>query len=395
MHAIPLILSLFLPQSAVADDGWVEAQLRRHGGFEPLLEAAEELRLQVLVSEVVGEGDGRRLVRHGFRVDAEYFYPASSIKTFAALAALDLVEREPCLELDTPLVYHPLFADEVLEDADESHVAGGTITVGHEVRKLSIVSDNRAFNRLYELVGHEPLHRYLRDCGWSSVRLAHRLSEVRSREENLRTPRVEARCAAEPVVFPERTSRLLLDNADLPGTEIGRAHVVGEELVEGPMSFRFKNAVSLVELQDMLVALVAPDLPLGGKRFGLDEADRAFLLEAMSIVPRESLDPRYDPDHYPDDYVKFLLPGLVRRAPAARWRIVNKVGLAYGFGIENAYVEDRESGRGLFVSAVIYTNPNGVLNDGVYAYDEQGFPFFADLGEVVAGLLLGTGDERR
>ena len=45
------------------------------------------------------------------------------------------------------------------------------------------------------------------------------------------------------------------------------------------------------------------------------------------------------------------------------------------------------SGREFFLAAVLYTNPDGVVNDGVYAYDEVAFPFWANLGEVVARTL--------
>ena len=146
--------------------------------------------------------------------------------------------------------------------------------------------------------------------------------------------------------------------------------------------------MSLEDLQDMLVMLVRPDVDLGKRGFpDLEPEDRAFLLEAMAELPRESTDPLYDPEKYPDDHVKFLLPGLARVVPAENLRITNKVGLAYGFTIENAHVVDLASGREFFLAAVLYTNPDGVVNDGVYAYDEVAFPFWANLGEVVARTL--------
>ena len=115
---------------------------------------------------------------------------------------------------------------------------------------------------------------------------------------------------------------------------------------------------------------------------------RAFLLDAMACLPRDSGNPVYDSEKYPDDYVKFLLPGLARVVPAESLRIWNKVGLAYGFTIENAYVEDARTGRGFFVAVALYTNPNETLNDGVYGYDDTAFPFHAAVGEVLAQRLL-------
>ena len=121
--------------------------------------------------------------------------------------------------------------------------------------------------------------------------------------------------------------------------------------------------------------------------FALEEDDRAFLVGALSTLPSESLDPKFDPAEHPDDELKPLLPGLRRIAPRERWRIVDKLGWAYGFMVENAYVEDRESGRGLFLAATLYVNADGVLNDDRYEYAEVARPFMADLGEVVGRML--------
>ena len=104
----------------------------------------------------------------------------------------------------------------------------------------------------------------------------------------------------------------------------------------------------------------------------------------MRQYPRQSRNPVYDPGDYPDDYVKFLLPGLERVLPKERLTIYNKVGQAYGFSVENAYVEDTASGRGFFLAAVVYTNADGVLNDDKYEYAEVALPFLANLGEAVA-----------
>lgn len=385
-----LLLSLPTPGPTAANDNLVVELLRSHPeGLAPYLEDPARWRLQILVGQVIEDDTGvPRLERHAFRLDAEYTYPASSIKTFAALAALQRVQEDPRLELSTPLRYDALFDDEVVEDSDETNLEGGAITVGHEVRKLSLVSDNRAYNRLYELVGQRELHELCWSSGFSSLRLHHRLSEFRSREDNRLSPRVDLGLEPGAPYAPERASGLVLDNRGFPGLDVGRAHVAGGELVERPMSFRHKNQCSLRDLQDLVVRVARPDVLLEEPPFPLDDELRLFLLEAMTQVPSESRNPRYDPERYPDDYVKFLAPGLGRVVPLERLQITNKVGRAYGFSTENAYVHDRESGRGFFVAATLYTNDNGVLNDGVYEYEERADPFFADLGEALARRFL-------
>jgi hypothetical protein len=108
----------------------------------------------------------------------------------------------------------------------------------------------------------------------------------------------------------------------------------------------------------------------------------------MTQYPRESTDPCYPVEDYPDAYSKFLLPGIRRVLPSTtsgeRIEITGKIGRAYGFSVENAYVRHPGTGRAVFVTAAIYTNADGVLNDDLYEYGAVADPFFADLGELVA-----------
>jgi hypothetical protein len=59
------------------------------------------------------------------------------------------------------------------------------------------------------------------------------------------------------------------------------------------------------------------------------------------------------------------------------------VGDAYGYLIDNAYIVDFKNGVEFMLSAVINANTDGVYNDGVYEYDQLGYPFMRDLGKVV------------
>ena len=64
-------------------------------------------------------------------------------------------------------------------------------------------------------------------------------------------------------------------------------------------------------------------------------------------------------------------------------RIFNKAGDAYGQMIDVAYVVDYKNKIEFFVSAVIYCNSDGVLNDDKYDYNTVGLPFMKNLGKVL------------
>lgn len=360
--------------------------------FAPLVERSEEIRLQLLVAQVDESTSPPTLIRHGFRADAEYFYPASTIKLCAAVGALlriqDLQAEGVQVDANTPMVFHPLFEGETLEDSDESNLAEGTITVAHEIRKLFIVSDNRAFNRLLGFVGRDELNRMMREAGLDSVRIAHRLAVGQSREQSRRMPRVDLRLPDGSVfTIPERVSAIDPDNAGVPGLEAGSAELVGGQRLVRPKSFRFSNRISLHDLQDALVMVIRPDVNLGKPGFALSDPHRALLVEAMGLLPRESPDPVYDPEKFPDHWVKYLLPGLRRGLGHGRVREINKVGLAYGFTSTTSAIAIDGSSPRLFIAGTMYTNANATLNDNVYEYDSIAFPFWADLGEVIAAGL--------
>ncbi len=371
----------------------IEQILHSDERLAPLVSDADRHRLQVVLGQIEETGDGTpRLLQHAFRAEAEYFYPASSIKLCAAVAALERLAElrastgEPIDEA-TPLVFQALFDDEVRERKDPSNLASGRITVGHEIRKLFLVSDNVAYNRLYELVGPAFLNRSMHRAGLGSARIVHRLSEARTPAENRRMPRIDFRGEGFRYRLPERLDRLDLEPIPVGGLAIGQGFMRSGQLIEKPLDFREKNRMSLADLQRALCKVVRPEVDTGGSGFALSEDQRALLLEPMRQMPRQSENPVYDPRDYPDDYVKFLLPGLERVVSKDRLEIYNKVGQAYGFSIENAYVVDIETGRAFFLAAVLYTNSDGVLNDDRYEYDEVALPFLADLGESVARAL--------
>lgn len=362
-----------------------------------LASKAAEHRLQVVLGWVEEGTEGRPALRQvDFRAGAEYFYPASAIKLFAAVAAAERLEAlrsetGQVLTLETPLVYHPLFEGEVLEETDPTNFSGGKITLRHEIRKLFLVSDNESFNKLYEFTGQDRLAAILERAGLGEARLVHRLDEFRSALENRTTPRIDF--AGETVLHtePQRISAPLPPPPEMPGLRVGKAYLKGGERVEEPMDFAGKNRMALADLQRGLCKVVQWNADCGGaggegrvSGFALTDVARDLILEAMSAYPRESSNPVYDPKEYPDDWGKYFLPGLQRVVPRDRFRIYNKIGQAYGFTTDNAWIVDRETGRGFFLAATIYTNEDGVLNDDQYEYKTVALPFFADLGEAAA-----------
>lgn len=391
-----LSLCLLVVAAPQAEPRDLRALLAKQGTkFERVLDGMPENRLQILVAEPEIQGDGRVVLRRSALGDPrQYFYPASTVKLGAAVAALLELQRlsseqgEP-LTVDASWRALPRFPGDVTDPP--------WIPVADDLRAMLIVSDNPPYNRCFDLLSQKGLNEALWRAGLPSARMWHRLAESRTAAEHRVTRQFAIRNGETNVALPPREAGAELDNLAFEQLLVGTSHMRGNERIEQPMSFVDKNAIALLDLQDLLAMVVRPDLELGKRGFPLlSVTHRAFLVEQLGRYPRECPQPKYDESKHSDESCKFLLPGLRRVVPKDSLRVYAKIGRAYGFSIENSYVENVATGRGFFVAAVLYTNADGCVGDDRYEYTTVADPFFADLGEVLArALLLEPNGEKR
>jgi hypothetical protein len=393
-----LCSSLLALAPSTGQDFDLEAAMRTRPATAAVLAAAEDHRLQMLLTHVERR-DGRwiRTREQVFRVDAEYAYPASAIKLVGAIAAVarmeELARSNPAIGLDTPLSFEPLFPGEEPWRHDPSNLDGGTVTLRHEIRKLFLVSDNPAYNRCFDYAGRDELHRVCEDAGLEGVRAVHRLSVARTEQQNRMSPRILWRDEAGEwrSLLEEREAKRALAPMRAHRFEVGVGWLRGSgEKVQEPMDFSTKNRAPLRDLQAALAMLVDPRLVAeGSKGFALSDEHRRFLLETAMERPEDSANPRYEDKKIVAERFKFLLRGLKRHVREDEILYANKIGRAYGFSTENAFVVHEGRGVGFLFAATLYTNRDGVLNDDKYDYAEVADPFFEELGDLLGAACLG------
>ena len=103
----------------------------------------------------------------------------------------------------------------------------------------------------------------------------------------------------------------------------------------------------------------------------------------MSALPRDIKFKQYDPKEYYDSYVKFFMYGDGKEPIPNNISIYNKVGYAYGYLTDCAYITDYENKIAFILTATVHVNNNQVFNDDTYEYDGVGIPFLAELGRQV------------
>ncbi|MEQ9325182.1 MAG: serine hydrolase, partial [Polyangiaceae bacterium] len=347
------------------------------------LDRAEELRLQILVRPLSPEAPAQR-----YRVDAEYVYPASAIKLFLAVAALNILNEK----VEGELPWNTRFMrcrddkggcepprediDESVPETEDGKRKHQKLRVGLEIQKLLSWSDNDAYNRLWDMVGHAEANAEMARLGFSSVRLHHKMNA--KPELSLKTLRVTLLPPGmRGVVSKRRVSDTALAPTDAARLLVGKAYNDEGKLVEEPLDFGTKNYASLEDLQRLLLSVVRPDHP-DAVALRLTDDQRAQLVKAMTRDPTHPAAAEHGP----------LLPGVVEALGKDNLRYISKSGRAYGFHLENAYLENTSNGHAALVTAVVYANPNAVLNDDDYAYDETSRPLLASLGEELARRLL-------
>ena len=354
--------------------------------LQKVLADSAKYQVQILYTQVDRNEHGNPLfTNHSFNLDdSRYYYPASTVKLPIALLALEWLEEQqiPGLTLETTMLTDSVRPSQ-LPAWQDSTAQNGLPSIGHYIKKILLVSDNDASNRLYELLGMDYINQKLKEKGLANSVINQRLSFPISPEENRQF---------NPIRFIDPAGKTLLEiparEADsayvVPGfPKLGKAYYKNDTLIQGGMDFSYKNKFSLSDLHGVVQRIIFPEAFLGIERFNLNEEHRDFVLKHMSMLPRESKFPTYDTTEFYDSYSKFFKFGTDKAPIPTRFRLFNKTGWSYGHLIDGGYFVDFETGVEFFVSAIVYVNEDEILNDDKYETGEIGMPFFAELGEYL------------
>ena len=337
--------------------------------------------VQILYTQIDRDAQNRPMFRsYSYKLDKKrYFYPASTVKLPSVLLALEKL-NELKISRDTPMLTDSAYARQTRVRVDAT-AENGLPSVAHYAKKILLVSDNDAFNRLYEFVGQYDMNERLYRKGYRNLRIVHRLESPMNADQNSHTNPV--RFVQDGKVQYEQPAQV--NTKPFKSDSVirrGIGFMRNDSLIRQPFDFTNKNFFALEEQQAILKAVLFPESVPARSRFNLTPGDYGFLYQYMSQLPRETTHPFYDSTFY-DSYCKFLLAGDQKTAFPRSIRIFNKVGDAYGYMIDNAYIVDFERGVEFMLSAVISCNSDGIFNDDAYDYDKIGTPFMGNLGRVI------------
>jgi hypothetical protein len=325
-------------------------------------------RYQIVYTQINRDKNGvPHFKNYTLQVDPDkYFNPASMVKMPLAFLSLEKLHElnKPDINKHTTILFDSSYQRQVSMYADSSS----------KNKKPSIA-------HLYQFIGQGDINKKLLQKGYSSTKITRQFMGY-TEDQNRHTNGIR---------FVNDNNTLLYEQAPQYNTDsfsfgapilIGNAHWNSkDELVQGPFDFTKHNNISLEDMQKMLQAIVFPTSVPSKSRFNISEEDRQFLLQFLSQYPSETNYPKYDTEHFHDSYVKFFFQDSTHSMPK-NIRVFNKVGWAYGFLTDVSYVLDTLNNIDYMLSATVYVNSDGVVNDSKYDEETVGFPFLKQIGNA-------------
>lgn len=354
--------------------------------FQDVLRHADTHRLQIIYTQINRDRNNTpSFKQYYFRVDStEYFNPASTVKLPLALLSLEKINnlKNPNVTKFTAVQFDSAYSKQTKEWKDNTSETGYP-SIAHLIKKAFLVSENDPYSRMYEFVGQRDINRSLHAKGYLDTRITHRFVRMTA-DENRHTNPVRfiqpdgTLIYAQPAAFntdPFDFSRV---------AKLGKGYITGKDsLVHEPFNFTERNKLPLEALQQMLQSVMFPESVPAKQRFNLTEDDYRFLYQYLSQYPGETNYPKYDAKQYYDSYVKFFFLDSLHHQMPEGVRVFNKVGWAYGFLTDASYVVDFKNKVEYMLSATIYVNSDGILNDDKYDFDSVGRPFMYQLGQTI------------
>jgi hypothetical protein len=257
-------------------------------------------------------------------------------------------------------------------------------TVGNYIKRMLLVSDNLAYNRLYEFLGQGPLNSRLAQLGYPNARITRRFAPCDT-AANRHTNPISFHTLQGDTIYKEPAKINLSQYTNPLGRILkGKGYQTGGRIVPEPYDFTTANYLSLADITGFLQSIIFPSAVPEHQRLTIQSADYAFLRQYLHATPHQSGYRPYSSVRYFDAYKKYLYYGRSEASPAqSSLHIYNIVGMSHGYLSDVAYFADSLHQAEFMVSAVIYVNQDGIINDGAYEYETVGMPFLSQLGRSI------------
>jgi hypothetical protein len=356
--------------------------------FSRILNHPTQNEVQILYTQI--DRDAKNIPHFrsfSYRLNPKrYFYPASTVKLPTAIFALEKLNELKIKGLNKHInmLTDSAFTGQTIVLKDSSS-ENGFPSIENYIKKILLVSDNDAYNRLYEFVGREELNQKLKKYELTNTRIIGRLAIGDGGEGARHTNPIDfynnnKLVYHKPALYDASNYPMQLDNMIQ-----GKGYLdKDDKLVMQPFDFSEKNVYPIADQQMVLKRLLFPEVFAQQQGFNLKPDDYQFIYRYMSMFPNESFKPTYNRPEYFPAFCKFLFYGGDSTAVInPDIRIFNKPGDSYGYNIDNAYIVDFKNKVEFMITAVVQSNEDGIYNDNKYEYATVCLPFLKNIGQVI------------
>ena len=347
-----------------------------------------QYELQIIYTQINRDAQNRpTFTPHTYHLNPQqYFNPASLVKLPVVALSLEKLNdlHQPGVTRRTIMATGTAYRCQTPVPFAAPADSDRTATVGNYIKRMLLVSDNLAYNRLYEFLGQRPLNERLTQLGHPNVRITRCFAPCDT-AANRHTNPISFHTPQGDTIYKERAKFNLVPYTSPLGRVLkGRAHQAGGRVIPEPYDFTTANHLPLPDITALLQSILFPESVPATQRLRLAPTDYSFLRRYLHATPHESGFHPYAPARYFDAYKKYLYYG---RNPEvshqSTLRIYNIVGMSHGYLADVAYFADSLHQSEFLLSAVLYVNQDGIINDGAYEYDSIGLPFLAQLGRQI------------
>lgn len=360
-------LFIFLCSCSSSKNALKQISISKNPQLAEVFKNSEKYELQIIYSRIIRKKGRVEFRDFKYRVDPEsYFYPASTVKLPVAVLSLEKINKlnQGGVAIDKNTIYR-------LKNDTVSH------TIARDINAIFAVSDNEAYNRLFEFLGQDYINATLKSKRLAPVRISHRFSGESSADT----------ITKQMIFVTEHGDYELPGTINSPPDSLkifdvvkGVGYMKDDKKIDEPFSFALKNYFPLETQHNLMKRIFFPDMFEKHQNFQIEDKDMKFLKNAMSSLPREM---GYEESEYYDSYGKFFMFGDSKERIPSYVKIYNKVGYAYGTLTETAYFRDDKNDVEFLLSATLLVNENGIFNDNEYEYESLGIPFLSELGRQI------------
>ena len=187
-------------------DNPLEMLLNSNPSLKTAVANKDSLRIQIVYTKIDRNKRNKpTFTEYNYNLNNNiYFYPASTVKMPIALLALEKLNELNIKGLNKSTT---MITDSSAKMQDfvytQPNAADSRPTIENYIKQIFLVSDNDAYNRLYEFLGQEYIQKKLAEKGYPDAIIRHRLQISRTLEQNALTNAIKFYDTAGKIVYEQ------------------------------------------------------------------------------------------------------------------------------------------------------------------------------------------------